>query len=134
MATPTTESWFLEGTLLPYVHYAPLDDPADASKLLQWLRAHDRQVMQMVANANAFAKRARVGGRRCARASSLPLDCVIQPQSARLLLSYAAAAWRQVKRIVDACADGDSRPCNRPPPPALGLAAHAAVPASPFTL
>jgi len=108
MPRPTTESWFLEGTLRPYVHYAPLDRPEDAAQLLSWLRAHDRHARKIVSNANAFAKRFRLSGRRCTRLSTVPLECVIRPAWARVLLDHAAAAWRVLKETVDRDADGDT--------------------------
>ena len=107
MPTPTTESWFLEGTLKPYVHYVPLERPEDASKVLHWLRAHDRQVRHIITNANAFAKRFRGGARRCSRATTIPMDCVIKPSWARVLLNHAASAWHALKEIVDRGGDGD---------------------------
>ena len=91
-----------------YVHYAPLNRPEDAEALLAWLRAHDRQARRIVANANAFAERFKIRSRRCARLTSVPLDCVIKPAWARSLLEHAAAAWRVLKRETDRDADGDT--------------------------
>ena len=52
MPTPKKEGWLMEGLLLPWVHYAPLDDPAKADELVEWLDAHERECLQMVQHAN----------------------------------------------------------------------------------
>lgn len=57
MPTPTTESWLMEGLLVPWLHYVPLDTPADAPRVLQWARSHDAECLQIVANANAWVQR-----------------------------------------------------------------------------
>ena len=52
MPTPRKEGWLMEGLLLPWVHYAPLDNPDQASELLAWLNAHEDECLAMVRNAN----------------------------------------------------------------------------------
>jgi len=52
MPTPTKESWLMEGMLVPWVHYVPLEDPCKADKLLLWLRSHEEECLKIVQNAN----------------------------------------------------------------------------------
>ena len=56
MPTPTKEGWLMEGLLLPWVHYAPLDNPYHAGELLAWLNAHEDECLAMVRNANRHLK------------------------------------------------------------------------------
>lgn len=54
MPRPTKETWLFEGLLRPYVHYVPLDDPADAPGVLRWMRAHDAECANISANARKW--------------------------------------------------------------------------------
>lgn len=56
MPTPTIESWFLEGTLRPYVHYLPVrNDFSDLSDRFHWAEAHPEECLRMIDNANKYA-------------------------------------------------------------------------------
>lgn len=57
MPVPTKESWLMEGLLRPWVHYVPLDSPADAARRLAWARAHDDECRRIVRAANAWVQR-----------------------------------------------------------------------------
>ena len=54
MPTPLKESWLMEGLLRPWVHYVPLDDPAEARARVAWMQAHEEDCLRIVRNANAW--------------------------------------------------------------------------------
>ena len=54
MPTPLKESWLMEGLLRPWVHYVPLDDPAEARARVAWMEAHEEDCLRIVRNANAW--------------------------------------------------------------------------------
>lgn len=54
MPTPRVEGWLMEGLLMPYVHYVPLDDPRNVDEVLAWMRQHDRECRRIVRNANEW--------------------------------------------------------------------------------
>ena len=56
MPTPTKETWLMEGMLVPWVHYVPLDKPSQVDERLAWLESHERECLQIVANANAWIR------------------------------------------------------------------------------
>jgi hypothetical protein len=54
MPTPLKESWLMEGLLRPWVHYVPLDNPAEARARVAWMEAHEVDCLRIVRNANAW--------------------------------------------------------------------------------
>lgn len=56
MPTPRVEGFLMEGLLRPFVHYVPLDDPRNISRVLHWLRTHDRECQQIAKNANDWMR------------------------------------------------------------------------------
>ena len=56
MPRPTKETWLLEGLLVPYVHYVPLDDPRDVDTTVAWMKANDRACQKISANAGAWLR------------------------------------------------------------------------------
>lgn len=54
MPPPRYETWFMEGTLEPYVHYVPLaDDCSDLEAKMDYYTAHPDEAEAIVRNANA---------------------------------------------------------------------------------
>lgn len=54
MPPPRYETWFMEGTLEPYVHYVPLaDDCSDLEAKMDYYLAHPDEAERIIANANA---------------------------------------------------------------------------------
>ncbi|OLO04276.1 glycosyl transferase family 90 [Salinicola socius] len=54
MPTPRYETWFMEGTLEPYVHYVPLaDDCSDLEAKMDYYTAHPEEAEAIVRNANS---------------------------------------------------------------------------------
>eukprot|EP00928_Gymnodinium_smaydae_P070433 TRINITY_DN54273_c0_g1_i1.p1 TRINITY_DN54273_c0_g1~~TRINITY_DN54273_c0_g1_i1.p1 ORF type:complete len:340 (-),score=12.56 TRINITY_DN54273_c0_g1_i1:371-1390(-) len=56
MPTPTKEGWLMEGLLVPWVHYVPLDDPLNVDDLLTWLKAHEVECLTIVKNAQTWIR------------------------------------------------------------------------------
>lgn len=55
MPRPTCETWFMEGTLIPDVHYAVIkDDFSDLEERLQYFMQHPDEAQQIVKNANDY--------------------------------------------------------------------------------
>ena len=59
MPTPSVEGWLLEGLLRPFVHYVPLDDPANATRVLRWMRDNDEKCRRIAQNAKRWYARVR---------------------------------------------------------------------------
>ena len=60
MPTPKVEGWLMEGLLLPYVHFVPLNHPNDTARVLAWMRTHDAECQDIVRHANDWIRKARV--------------------------------------------------------------------------
>ena len=57
MPRPEYETWFMEGRLLPNVHYLEISrDYSDFEKKIQWHIAHPDAVKKIVANANEYCR------------------------------------------------------------------------------
>lgn len=55
MPNPKYETWFMEGTLQPNVHYVALkDDFSDLEERLTYYLDHENEALDIIANANAF--------------------------------------------------------------------------------
>ena len=54
MPIPVQETWLMEGRLLPWQHFLPVQAPADVPAALEWLSHHDKEAQDMVRNANSF--------------------------------------------------------------------------------
>ncbi len=55
MPKPRFETWFMEGTLKPYVHYVPVeDDFSDLDERIDWCESNQQEARQIVANARAY--------------------------------------------------------------------------------
>lgn len=54
MPPPTKEGWLMEGRLQPWVHYIPLDGPADVPRKLEWARTHQEWCEGIAANATQY--------------------------------------------------------------------------------
>ena len=51
------ETWFMEGTLLPNVHYIALkDDLSDLEEQLNFYLEHEAKALEIIKNANAFVQ------------------------------------------------------------------------------
>ena len=46
----------MEGRLVPWCHFVPLDSPQDVDAKLRWCRDNPEHVQAIVANATAFMK------------------------------------------------------------------------------
>lgn len=46
----------MEGLLRPWVHYVPLDNPAEARARVAWMEAHEEDCLRIVRNANAWMR------------------------------------------------------------------------------
>jgi len=58
MPNPKYETWFMEGTLLPNVHYIALkDDFSDLEERLNYYIDHKSEALGIIANANAYVKK-----------------------------------------------------------------------------
>ncbi len=56
MPAPLYETWFMEGTLQPGVHYVELrDDFADLEERIRHYLAHEDEALEIIRNANSFA-------------------------------------------------------------------------------
>lgn len=56
MPKPRFETWFMEGRLVPGVHYVQLeDDCSDLEEKLDHYDAHEEEALRIVRNANAYA-------------------------------------------------------------------------------
>jgi len=57
MPEPTYETWFMEGTLLPGVHYVPIrKDFSDLEEKLEYYSTHPAEAMKIIRNANQYTK------------------------------------------------------------------------------
>lgn len=57
MPKPKYETWFMEGTLKPNVHYIQIaDDYSDLMEVLDYYISHPAETKEIVANANAFVR------------------------------------------------------------------------------
>lgn len=57
MPKPRFETWFLEGTLQPGVHYVQVrDDYSDMEEKVRWYVDHPQEAKQIIANANAHVR------------------------------------------------------------------------------
>lgn len=55
MPKPQIESWLMEGLLVPWKHYIPLDDNvSNLDEILHWCKTHDRECQNIVKNANSW--------------------------------------------------------------------------------
>jgi hypothetical protein len=54
MPTPRKESWLMEGMLVPWKHYVPVEEPRELDARLQWAREHDNECVQISRRANAW--------------------------------------------------------------------------------
>lgn len=55
MPPPTTESWLMEGRLVPWVHYVPVrHDFGDLAAVRDYCVANEAKMKEIVANANAY--------------------------------------------------------------------------------
>lgn len=61
MPVPRWETWLMEGLLIPFVHYVPLEEPSKWSTLMKWLEAHPQLCQTIIKNANAWVERVRGG-------------------------------------------------------------------------
>ena len=61
MPVPTWETWLMEGLLIPFVHYVPLEDPSNWDTLMKWLEAHPQLCQRIIKNANRWVERVRGG-------------------------------------------------------------------------
>ena len=60
MPKPKYETWFMEGTLLPDVHYVPIkDDFSDLEAQLNHYLNHEQKALEIIKNANAYVERFR---------------------------------------------------------------------------
>ena len=46
----------MEDLLRPWVHYVPLDNPAEARARVAWMEAHEEDCLRIVRNANAWMR------------------------------------------------------------------------------
>jgi len=51
----------MEGLLIPFVHYVPLEDPRKWDTLMKWLEAHPQLCQTIIKNANRWVERVRGG-------------------------------------------------------------------------
>jgi len=57
MPRPKYETWFMEGTLQPNVHYIELkDDLSDLEERLNYYLEHENEALEIVRNANTYVK------------------------------------------------------------------------------
>lgn len=57
MSKPVIESWLMEGSLKPYVHYIPLkDDFSDLDEIIEWCRNNDSKCKEISQNSTNFMK------------------------------------------------------------------------------
>lgn len=57
MRKPQFETWFMEGNLIPNVHYALLkDDHSDVEEKIAYYNDHPHEAKAIIANANAYVK------------------------------------------------------------------------------
>lgn len=57
MPQPKYETWFMEGTLLPNVHYISLkDDFSDLEDQLNYYLQHEQEAVEIIKNANAYVQ------------------------------------------------------------------------------
>lgn len=57
MPKPKYETWFMEGTLLPNVHYIALkDNLSDLEEQLNYYLEHEAEALEIVKNANAYVQ------------------------------------------------------------------------------
>lgn len=57
MRKPKFETWFMEGSLIPGVHYVQLlDDHSDIEEKIQYYNAHPEQAKTIIANANRYVE------------------------------------------------------------------------------
>lgn len=57
MPRPKFESWFMEGTLIPNVHYIEIkDDYSDLEQRLQYYIKHTQAAKEIIQNANSYAQ------------------------------------------------------------------------------
>lgn len=55
MKPPTFESWLMEGKLIPWTHYVPLnDDFSNLDEIYEWCLNNDDKCQEIVKNANEF--------------------------------------------------------------------------------
>jgi hypothetical protein len=55
MKPPTVESWLMEGKLIPWVHYVPLNDNlSNLDEIYNWCLNNDDKCKEIVKNANNF--------------------------------------------------------------------------------
>ena len=54
MPTPDKETWLMEGRLVGWKHYVPVDTPDEVDGVLEWLRSHDTEAQAIVRNANKW--------------------------------------------------------------------------------
>lgn len=54
MPTPKKETWLMEGSLTPWVHFVPVDDPSHLTDRLLWLRRNADEAKRIVARANQW--------------------------------------------------------------------------------
>lgn len=60
MPNPKYETWFMEGTLLPHVHYIPVkNDFSDLEEQLSYYLEHKTKAMEIISNANAYVQKFR---------------------------------------------------------------------------
>ena len=57
MPPPTKEGWLMEGRLQPWVHYVPLDSPADVAVKLAWCRRNPAWAHGIALNATRYMAR-----------------------------------------------------------------------------
>eukprot|EP01090_Pellita_catalonica_P022682 TRINITY_DN8909_c0_g1_i2.p1 TRINITY_DN8909_c0_g1~~TRINITY_DN8909_c0_g1_i2.p1 ORF type:complete len:391 (-),score=61.40 TRINITY_DN8909_c0_g1_i2:26-1162(-) len=54
MPTPTVETWAMEGRLEPWVHFVPLDNPAEIDNVTKWLKENDGKAKAIAQKASEF--------------------------------------------------------------------------------
>lgn len=55
MKKPKFETWFMEGRLVPGVHYIPIkDDFSDVEEKMEYYLGHPREMMEIIQNANRY--------------------------------------------------------------------------------
>lgn len=57
MPKPEIETWFMEGTLIPNIHYAELDiNYSNLDSIIEYYKTHTREAKEIINNANIYCK------------------------------------------------------------------------------
>jgi hypothetical protein len=55
MPIPKIESWLMEGLLVPWEHYVPIDDDlGNLNEIIEWCKSNDEKCKEIVKNANQY--------------------------------------------------------------------------------